>query len=337
MDMTYPSRREFIRAGSGVAIGLIGAGGSAAQDVPGQRRPAGGTASAGQAREAVEPELAGVRVAAAKRAASPRRGGLKVSLAAYSFRKYLPRGNRPGEMTLEDLVDKACEWAIDGVELTSYYFTRTDRDALHRLKRRAHVLGLDVSGTAVGNNFCMPAGPERDRQLANVRQWIDNAVELAAPMVRIFAGRPYRGASREQAFAWYVDTLKQAADYAARRGVLLALENHGYLTETADAVLAILEAVGSPWVGLNLDTGNFRDKPYENIAKAAPHAINCHIKVQMRDAEGRRVPADLQRVVETLYEHGYRGYISLEYEAAEDPLTAVPRYLATLLRLTGRA
>jgi sugar phosphate isomerase/epimerase len=47
-----------------------------------------------------------------------------------------------------------------------------------------------------------------------------------------------------------VECLQECAAYAAERGVLLALENHGGLTGTADQTLALLKAVDSEWLGL---------------------------------------------------------------------------------------
>ena len=72
-------------------------------------------------------------------------------------------------MDLFDFVNLAADMGLDAVELTSYYFPPdVDDDYLHRLKQHAFVLGLDVSGTSVGNNFCVAAGP-RARQAAGAR------------------------------------------------------------------------------------------------------------------------------------------------------------------------
>ena len=51
---------------------------------------------------------------------------------------------------------------------------------------------------------------------------------------------------------------------------------------------------------------------------------------------GRPVEADLERVVKILRDAGYRGYLVLEYEAAEDPMEAIPRHLDKLRRILGR-
>jgi len=97
---------------------------------------------------------------------------MKLSLAAYSYRQLLT--GKPPKMDLFGFVDIAADMGLDGVELTSYYFpTDVTTAYLHKLKQHAFTLGLDVSGTSVGNNFCVPEGPERDKQLALVRTWVD--------------------------------------------------------------------------------------------------------------------------------------------------------------------
>src|ERR1700730_11030984 len=89
---------------------------------------------------------------------------LKLSVAAYSYRQYLDLKTK--KMDMFDFVNLAADMALDAVEPTSYYFpTDVTPDYLRRLKQHAFLLGLDISGTAVGNNFCLPSGPERDKQL----------------------------------------------------------------------------------------------------------------------------------------------------------------------------
>ena len=56
----------------------------------------------------------------------------------------------------------------------------------------------------------------------------------------------------------------------------------------------------------------------------------------MTSRKGRKKEeADLARVVNVLREARYSGYVVLEYEAAEDPMTAVPRHIKTLRGLIG--
>jgi hypothetical protein len=81
---------------------------------------------------------------------------IRLSLAAYSFRQFLDLRRKPRPaMSLEDFIDMAAGLPIDAVELTAYYFAQTTPRYLANLKGRCTRLGLDISGTAVGNNFCI--------------------------------------------------------------------------------------------------------------------------------------------------------------------------------------
>jgi len=272
--------------------------------------------------------LAGGRIAQAVppvgRSTPPR---LKLSCCAYSYRKYLAGKER--SMTMDQFIDLCASMGLDGAELTSYYFEQATPEYDHELRRRCFLAGLDISGAALGTTFAVPPGPDRDKQLAGVRQWIDRAVELGAPCLRVFGGGIPKGVEREEAAQWAIDSLREAAIHARERGVYLALENHGGVTETADDVLRVLQSVESDWVGANLDTGNFHgDDPYADVARVAPYAVNVHLKATMAARGKSAQPADFPRLVGLLREAKYSGYLSLEYESAEDPMTAVPRLIA---------
>src|SRR5437763_16614111 len=101
---------------------------------------------------------------------------LRLSLAAYSFRKYLDLKIKPRPpMTLDDFVDLAASLDLDAVEPTAYYFADTSPAYLAHLKGKCTRLGLDVSGTAVGNDFCVADPVELKKQIAHVKKWAEIA------------------------------------------------------------------------------------------------------------------------------------------------------------------
>jgi sugar phosphate isomerase/epimerase len=260
---------------------------------------------------------------------------LKLSIAAYSYRDHLT-GKRSPKLDLFDFVDLAADMALDGVEPTSYYFPPdVTAEYLNRLKLHAFRLGLDITGTAVGNNFCLPPGPKRDEQIASVKRWIDHAAELDAPVIRIFAGNVERGTTEDQAVAWAIEGINAVLPYAARKGIVLALENHGGITATPSKILRLVKAIDAPNFGVNLDTGNFHGAdPYAEIAELAPYALNVQVKTEIeRGGTRAKEEADLSRVISILREARYSGYVVLEYEAASDPLKAIPGHVKTLRQL----
>lgn len=251
----------------------------------------------------------------------------KFSLAAYSYRDLLSGKN--ASLTLADFIDDCAKMGLEGTELTSYYFPPdVTPEYLRGVKRQTFRLGLDISGTAVGNDFCHPAGPDRDRQIALVKQWVDRSELLGAPVIRIFSGQTKKGQEEADARRLAIEAIEECCQYAGQHGVFLALENHGGLTATIDGLLQLVQSVKSEWFGVNLDTGNFHsDDPYADLARLAPYAVNVQIKVSMHPKGGQREPADLKRLAKIVRDSGYRGYIVLEYEEREDPREACPRYL----------
>lgn len=271
-----------------------------------------------------------------------RRGGpqMQLSLAAYSFRKYFTDYRRGGAnatkgvWTLDDFVDLCAEYGLPGTELTSYYVPEPMPDRyLQRLRRRALLAGLTVSGTAIGNTFTHPPGSERDREITYTKLWIDRAADMGAPTIRIFAGNLQKGTTEAQARQWAIDAIRDCCEYAGRKGVILALENHGGIVSTAEQLLSIVREINSEWFGVNWDSGNFRsDNAYDELKMIAPYAVTSQIKTKVASK-----PADFARVVKILQDVNYRGWVALEYEDEEEPKVAVPRYLAELRRLIAPA
>ena len=268
-----------------------------------------------------------------RRVGAPR---LLLSLAAYSFRDYFTDSSHRREAQTDagkridmfQFIDYCAAHGCSGAEVTSYYFPKdVSEEYLIKLRRHAFLGGVAISGTAVGNNFALPKGPQRDEEIAHVKKWVDYAALLGAPHIRIFAGQA-QGLTREEAVPWCINAMEECADYAGRKGIFLGLENHGGIVAEPEALLAIIQAIKSPWVGLNLDTGNFHTPdPYASIALCAPYAVNVQLKADIQRRDHPQEPADLQRLTHILREANYQGYVALEYESAPDPWKAVPELL----------
>lgn len=258
---------------------------------------------------------------------------LALSLAAYTFRQTFksPRPEKP--FTLLDFVDYCADHNLDGAEITSYYFPEPVTDEfILQLKHRAFVRGIPISGSAVGNNFVHPKGPKRDEQISMVKTWIDRCALLGAPHIRVFAGPVNNELSMSEAKKFVIEALEECGEHAGRKGIFLGLENHGGIVAEPQDLLEIVKAVKSPWVGVNLDTGNFQtDDPYADLARCAPYAVNVQYKVEIhRRGAKQKEAADMQRVVKILREANYQGFVALEHEAKEDPWKTVPAWLEKL-------
>ena len=173
-------------------------------------------------------------------------------------------------------------------------------------------------------------------------------VRLGIPAVRLNSGRwktiksfddlmkvkgeepPLPGYTLDDAFGWCIESIRACLPDAERHGVVLALENHWGLTTDVEHLLHIHGAVASPWLGINLDTGNFPGDPYAGIERLAPHATIVQAKTYYGGGEWYTLDLDYARIARILQKAGFSGWVSLEMEGKESPDTAVPKSLAVL-------
>lgn len=251
------------------------------------------------------------------------------------------------------------ELELDGVELLDLHFPTTDRDYLREIKKTCTDRHLTISCVSVSNDFGVADAEARHQELAKVKEWVDVASFLGAPVLRVFAGWTspeeeaqasgggllgrlrrllrLRADPKQQRWSDAMADLRACADYAGERGVALGLENHDGrgLVGTAEDVERCLHDVGSPWLRLNLDTGDYGD--LESIRQTLPHAVHVHAKLYEVDEEGVERRLDWTGIMGILSRGRYRGFLSIEYEGEEDPVAAVPRatrYLRRLMRET---
>ena len=255
---------------------------------------------------------------------------LKTAICAYSYREMLAKKT----LTYEDLVRMAAEMNIDGLDLTVYWFPNTSPEFLLPLKRLAYRMGVEIYSISIRSNMCQPTEELRAKEVAEMRKWVDAASMLGAGHIRVFGGTVPKGRTDDEAAGWVVACLKDAVKYAGSKGVILGIENHGGITETAGRIIEIVKKVDSPWLGVNLDTGNFKTRVFEQIEQLIPYSVNVQVKADLVE-DGIHKEGDWDRVALLLANAGYKGYLALEYEAAGDVNAAMPRLLKKLRRVAA--
>lgn len=252
---------------------------------------------------------------------SPR---LLVGCCALSYLKYF----NAGKLTMEEFIVKAAELGAQGADVTTYWLKSTEPDYLASLRHLAFKNGIALSGVAIRTEMCQAGGALRAEQIHKIQQWIDVTELLGSSHLRVFGGDLPGGATEKQGIAWVVECMKPAADYAAKRGITLGIESHGGITARASMILEILRLVDSPYAGVNLDISNFEapvdEEMYSDVAACVPYATHAHIRDVFTTSKH---PIDLDRMWKLFAQGGYRGYMSVEYEAEEDPVTGVPKLL----------
>lgn len=285
---------------------------------------------------------AGLAVPGLLHAAAPmaRVGGpkLKLSLNAFSFNGRLMDGlaGKPGGVSLFDVLEFCAQHDFEAIDPTGYYFPGypavPSRDYLNKFKRRAFRLGLDISGTGIRNDFAQPDAEKRAADVTRAKAWIEAAAELGAPVLRVFAGTVPKGYERkwDEVASWMIDALRECAAHGEKHGVIVGVQNHGDMLQSADECLKVVAAVHSGWFGVIVDTGNMLTAdPYADIARVVPHAVNWQVKESTRGTD-RAHAADLPRIYKIIHDGGYRGYVPIETLSVSgvpyDPFQAVPAF-----------
>lgn len=252
----------------------------------------------------------------------------KTSLNVYSFNKLL----RDGKIDLFDILDFCAEYNFDAVDPTGYYFPGYPEvpslKFMMEFKKQAFLLGLDISGTGVRNDFANPDPESRRNDIAMIKEWIKAAEKMGIPNIRIFSGKDkHEGYTRDQVFEWMAKDVRECCDYAEDHGIIIAIQNHNDFLKTAADVDRIFEMVDSDWLGLNLDIGSYRQSdPFKEIEKNIKYAVTWQIKENVW-IDGKETATDLVKLFRIIKKADYRGYLPIETLGAGDPYEKVPRML----------
>jgi sugar phosphate isomerase/epimerase len=255
----------------------------------------------------------------------------RTGLVAYSFRQAL----QAKTMTYEDLIRIAVETGTDGIDMTVYWMPSTNDDFVLPLRRLAYRNRVEIYSIGTRVRLAQPTPELQDKELGELRKWVEVAQKIGATHVRVFGGSIPAGSTLQQAVGFAGETLKRGAEYAAARGIILGVEDDGGITDFAKETIEIVKRADSPYAGMNLDIGNFRPpKVYDQIEMSIPYAVSTHIKTEIAQDDGKtRAPADWDRVFGMFARQGYRGYMGLEYEAGDDAAASVPAHLRRLKEL----
>lgn len=189
----------------------------------------------------------------------------------------------------------------------------------------------------------------RARAQAIMRRAIALAIRLGVRIVQVAGYDVFYEPSDAGSAARYLDALRQAAEWAAQAGVMLALENVDVpLTESLSRCMALVRQVNSLWFQAYPDMANVAAAGYDpvvELAHCAGHIVAIHVKDSLPRTI-RRVPfgagiVPFAPVFRTLAGQGYRGPLVVEMWAdtpgVDDPLEAARearRFVAGLVEQT---
>ena len=207
-------------------------------------------------------------------------------------------------LSLLEQITKARELGFDGISIEAKRpvaspLDLTQRDR-HEIRAAAAADGVTLCAVESMSNFASAVMEERENNLAMMRQVIDLAADLEVGIVKVFAAWPgvindeadtafyapyerhsyYKTLYPDDLRRWRraVEGLRETADYAASRGIRLALQNHAPVLRTGyEDALAMMREVGRRNVGLCLDVPLFKERQGDEYVRAAVRACAGHI------------------------------------------------------------
>ncbi len=152
---------------------------------------------------------------------------LKIILNVYSFK--IPFVDE--KINLFDVLDFCAEYNFDAIDPTGYYFPGYPEvppdNYINEFKRKAFLLGLDISGTGVKNDFANPDSSSRNADIEMIKEWIVATAKLGIPYIRVFAGdHNHEGYSRDQIYKWMAKDFQVCCEFGKKHGVIIGLQNH---------------------------------------------------------------------------------------------------------------
>lgn len=286
---------------------------------------------------------------------------MKYSVTSYSFQKDI----NAGKMTQFDVIAKAKELGFDGVEFTDLAPKKnpTYEEQLafaKALRAEADRVGIPIVAYAIAANLFAEDPEKCDAEVERLCRQVDLAAILGAPVMRhdVTWSQKYenRTYSFDQMLPVIADGARKVTAYAEERGVRTCTENHGFIAQDSDRVERLYNAVSHPNYGLLVDVGNFMCADEDNVlavSRVAPLAFHvhakdfyvrpfgkspanpdCHFRSRAQNhltgavvGEG---DARVAQCIAVLRAAGYDGFVTLEFEGAEDPIDGITRGLANL-------
>jgi len=246
---------------------------------------------------------------------------------------------------IESFIDLAYEERLDVIDLRSDVGF-SDHNSTYLLDTKMSCLnkGLAIGYLATTGHF---VGTEEELQtkLDRIRNDLDIAVKLGAPMVRVFCGETPEDAAAGKR---EIECFQEACDEAAQRGIAVGLQNHPC---TGDGVVRLMEQVDRSNFTFILDTGQWVGSPGRHAGEAQPgHDIYqymeqtakyaCHVRAKFYKIDsGAEEWLDYPRIVDILKAADFNGTLGVVFEGKDindcDDHDVLRRAAAQLRQLAG--
>jgi sugar phosphate isomerase/epimerase len=256
----------------------------------------------------------------------------RLAVSTYPFRNLIG----PGNMTLQEFAKTIPQkFNVHGIEPWSHHFESTSPEYVRKLSDSFESSGLTVVNIPADIEVHL-CGSEEDRRagLALYRNWVDAAVLLKSPSIRLHLPHAKKGDEIQCAVA----AIKILVDYGRSKNIVINIENDEPQTEQPERIVEVIKTIGSPFLHALPDFCNsMLVKDSESYNESAmrmlfPLAFNIsHVKDRESDA-GKMYRVNVDRIFEIAKSAQYRGYFSMEWDSTGDPYEGTRTLLEASLR-----
>lgn len=240
----------------------------------------------------------------------------KISLAEWSLHRALKSGK------LDNLdfakVTKE-EFKINGVEYVNQFFAdkAEDKKYLNELKTRHDDLGVKCLLIMIDREGALgdPDDAKRMTAVENHYKWVEAAKFLGCHSIRVNA---QSSKNYEEAKKLAADGLRRLSTFAADHDINVIVENHGGLSSNGKWLAETIASVELDNCGTLPDFGNFHDYDrYKGVEETMDYAKAVSAKSHDFDDKGNETHTDYKKMMQIVLDHGYNGFVGIEYEGKE--------------------
>jgi len=230
-------------------------------------------------------------------------------------------------------IKKVAELGYEGVELAVRDPNKVDGKKISKLVK-SYRLEVPAIGTGQaygeeGLSFSHPHLEIRERAIERIKEHINFAAKFSAQVIiGLIRGKVEEDVSREKAEQWTLDCIRECARIAQQSGVSLTIEPlNRYETNflnTITETISFVKKIDATNIGILIDTFHMNIEEasiYESIKNSKNYLSHVHVADSNRWAPGSG-HLDFARIIKTLEEIDYKGYLSAEILPLPDPDSA---------------
>lgn len=237
-----------------------------------------------------------------------------ISLAQWSNHRAL-KGGKMTNMDWPEYTKKT--YNILALEYVNQFFKdkANDKKYLGELTKRVSDLGMTNVLIMVDGEGHIGAGSDQKRQktIDNHKKWVEAAKHLGCHSIRVNSHG--EGKDDAEKAANCVKGLSALATFAKGHQINVIVENHGGLSSNGAWMSKVLTDVGLDNCGSLPDFGNFHGYDrYKGLQELMPFAKGVSAKSHDFNDMGEETKTDFTKALEIVLDHGYHGYVGVEYE-----------------------